>query len=183
MLIYGHLPTPKELVQYKAKLARFRQLPPAIKATLELIPANANPMDVLRTAVSMLGTYEQEDEDAITSKKVATNCDQPQGYNHYNIGDRLLALLGPIFLYWHHFHKTGVRIETRTDANDSIAANFVRLLHYNEKKEKQDDPDPVLVRAVDITLILYAGHEFAASTFAARTTVSTLSDLVCCIVL
>jgi 2-methylcitrate synthase len=180
LLIYGHLPNEKELAQYQAKLARYRQLPPVLKAVLELIPANAHPMDVLRTAVSYLGTVEQEDEKEM--KKLYTNANEPQGFGQYNIGDRLIALMGPIFMYWTHFHKSGVRIETRTDPKDTVAANFVRLLRYDTSKLEQPQPDPLLVRAIDASLILYAEHEFAASTFACRTTVSTLSDLYSAVV-
>ena len=177
LLIYSCLPTQKELVGYRAKLARYRHLPPVLKAHLELIPSSTHPMDVLRTAVSLLGCYECEDEKQMGDKTLYASPAEPHGHNAYNIGDRLLALLGPIFLYWHHFHATGVRIETRTDPGDSIAANFLKLLHYDASKLTQSEPDPLLVKVVDVSLVLYAEHEFAASTFACRSTISTLADI------
>jgi 2-methylcitrate synthase len=130
---------------------------------LELIPANTHPMDMMRTACSMLGTLEPESE---------TPKDIYERYNQYDVADRLIALFGPIMLYWKHYHESGIRIETVTKPTDTIAENFVKLL-YNDGK----DPDPVIVRAVDVTLILYAEHEFAASTFACRITISTMADL------
>eukprot|EP01027_Heterolobosea_sp_BB2_P005162 GEZU01007924.1.p1 GENE.GEZU01007924.1~~GEZU01007924.1.p1 ORF type:complete len:357 (-),score=72.69 GEZU01007924.1:55-1026(-) len=164
LLIYGRLPTTQELSAYIEKLSRYRNLPEAVKRVLELIPANAHPMDVHRTACSLLGNLEPES---------ATPTDPKDPYSQYNIADRLIALFGPIILYWYHFHNSGgIRIETYTKPCDTIAKNFVKLLR-NDPAE----PDELVVRAIDVSLILYAEHEFAASTFAARITASTLSDI------
>lgn len=152
LLIYGELPTATEFAQYRAKLQKLRSLPPALKEILERIPANAHPMDVMRTGCSALG------------------CLEPENNNHSanDIADRLLAAFGPMLLYWHHFHKSGRRIDTTSD-EDSIAGHFLHLLHNAPVDELQR-------HAVDVSLILYAEHEFNASTFAARVTASTLSD-------
>ncbi|MEE9452026.1 MAG: 2-methylcitrate synthase [Gammaproteobacteria bacterium] len=152
LLLYGKLPTQQELLHYQQQLVELRELPEALKSMLELIPADALPMDVLRTGCSALGTLEPE------------KCfdDQQQ------IADRLLALFPGMLLYWYHFHTSNKRIETRTD-DLSIAAQFLHLLHGKV-------PDEMTQRAVDASLILYAEHEFNASTFAARVTAATLSD-------
>lgn len=152
LLVYGHLPTKDELAAYKKRLMSLRGLPQSLCTVLELIPANAHPMDVLRTGCSMLGTIEQE----------GPNNDQ------YAIADRLLACFPSMLTYWYHFHQ-GKRIDTETD-EDSIAGHFLRCLHGTE-------PDPLIKRAIDVSLILYAEHEFNASTFASRVTVATRSDI------
>ncbi|MDF1655792.1 MAG: 2-methylcitrate synthase [Coxiellaceae bacterium] len=152
LLIYGHLPTHEELDSYKDKLKSLRGLPDTIKKVLELIPADAHPMDVMRTGCSMLGVIEQENEK----------------HDQNMIADRLIASFPSMLTYWYQFHK-GNKIDTETD-DDSIAGHFLHLLH-GEK------PDELIRRAVDVSLILYAEHEFNASTFAARVTVATRSDL------
>jgi 2-methylcitrate synthase len=125
---------------------------------LENIPSNADPMDVLRTTASALGTIEPE-----TSSN-----------NHYEISLRMIALFGPALLYWYHFHRSHrlLRINTNTGPFDTIASNLVKLLHYDDLAK----PDPLVVKAIDVSLILYAEHDFNASTFSARVTISTNSD-------
>jgi 2-methylcitrate synthase len=152
LLIYGHLPDPAELQQYRARLQRFRALPQPLVALLEQIPSSAHPMDVLRTVCSYLGTLEPETPE----------------YTVLDVADRLMAVYSSALLYWYHFGQSGRRIDVRVEA-DSIADHFLRLLHGKI-------PDPLKVRALDVSLILYAEHEFNASTFAARVCASTLSD-------
>jgi 2-methylcitrate synthase len=152
LLIYGRLPTQAELNHYQKSLSGLRGLPAPLKTVLEQIPGGAHPMDVMRTGCSMLGTLE------------------PEGAAHDQIAvaNRLTACFGSMLLYWHHFQKGGKRIETATD-DDSTAGHFLRLLHGNK-------PDELHRRAIDASLILYAEHEFNASTFTARTITSTLPD-------
>jgi len=152
LLIYGRLPKPAELDEYKSKLRAMRGLPAALKTVLELIPRSTHPMDVMRTGCSMLGTLE------------------PEGPGHDQIAaaNRLTACFTAMLLYWHHFHERGHRIDTETD-DDSTAGHFLHLLHGKK-------PDELHRRALDVSLILYAEHEFNASTFTARTIVSTLPD-------
>lgn len=152
LLVYGKLPNKKELIAYQQKLRSLRDLPPAMKLMLEQIPANAHPMDVLRTGCSLLGTLEQE-----TSQ-----------HNAHEIADRLIATFPSMLAYWYHFSKDHKRIDTVTD-DESTAGHFLHLLHG----EKQDE---LHRRALDVSLILYAEHEFNASTFAARVTTATLAD-------
>ncbi|MCP3775759.1 2-methylcitrate synthase [Paenibacillus sp. MZ04-78.2] len=152
LLLYGKLPNRDELSGYKRKLAGLRGLPPALRNALELLPANANMMDVLRSGCSMLGALEPES----------------QQHAQYDIADRLIASFGSMLLYWHHYHSSGRRIETETD-DDSVAGHFLHLLHGAKPSELHE-------RCMDVSLILYAEHEFNASTFAARITASTLSD-------
>ena len=152
LLIYGELPDAAQLNHYQEKLQSLRTLPDELKMILEQLPANANPMDVLRTACSALGCIEAEQ----TTQQQT------------DIADRLMASLSSMLLYWHHFHVNGRRIDTQTD-DISIAAHFLHLLHSKA-------PDPLHCHAVDASLILYAEHEFNASTFAARVTTATLSD-------
>ncbi len=153
LLIHGALPTQAEFDDYKARLAGMRSLPAGIKTVLEQLPEDAHPMDVMRTGCSALGTIEPENE---------TN-------NQLNIVDRLTASFGSMLLYWYHFQKNGERINTETD-DDTIAGHFLHLLHG-------EPPDEVSRKAVDVSLILYAEHEFNASTFATRVATSTLSDI------
>jgi len=162
LLLYGHLPNKQELDQYIEKLASYRRLSMPMKAILEQLPETSHPMDIMRTAASAMGSFEPEDEVPTDSKK---------NNNQWQCGDRLIAIFGPALLYWYQYHKTGIRIETRTGPKDTIAQNFVKLLLGTDK------PDPNMVRAVDVSLILYAEHDFAASTFAAIVTTSTLSDV------
>jgi len=158
LLLYGKLPTVVELRAYQEKLFKKRALPQALKTVLELIPANAHPMDVLRTGISMLGTLEPETSPTFTRDLV----------------DRLLACIPSMLLYWYHFHQNGSRIETDS-LEKSIAGYFLNLLC--QKKPAED-----FRRALDVSLILYAEHEFNASTFAARVTTSTESDFYSAIV-
>jgi len=158
LLIYGDLPNQRELQAYREKLMMLRELPDSLKLVLETIPAKTHPMDVLRTACSMLGTLEPE------SKQ----------YGPHDIADRLIASTPGVLLYWYQFHRTGKRIKTTSDEN-SIAAHFLHLL-------KDTKPNEIHVRAMDVSLMLYAEHEFNASTFAARVTTSTESDFYSAIV-
>ncbi len=153
LLIYGELPNNKELDDYKTKLQSLRALPNALKIVMEQLPATTNPMDVLRTGCSVLGTLEPETDRGLTEE----------------IANRLIAALPSMLLYWFHFHQNGTRIETQTD-DDSIAGHFLHLLHGQV-------PHGLQQRAIDVSLILYAEHEFNASTFAARISTSTLSDI------
>jgi 2-methylcitrate synthase len=160
LLVHGKLPNAAELAAYKARLKPLRSLPAALKQALELLPPSTHPMDVLRTGVSVLG------------------CLQPEGAAHDDqgaraIADTLLASLSSMLLYWHHYARNGKRIEMETD-DDSIAAHFLHLLH-GEK------PSPEWTRAMQVSLILYAEHEFNASTFTARVIAGTGSDLYSCI--
>ncbi len=152
LLIYGRLPTRAELKSYNETLRGLRGLPAPLQTVLEKIPAKTHPMDVMRTGCSMLGTLEPE-EDARDQIAVA---------------NRLTGCFGSMLLYWYHFQKNGKRIETATD-DDSTAGHFLRLLHGSQ-------PDELHRRAIDVSLILYAEHEFNASTFTARTITSTLPD-------
>ena len=156
LLIHERLPTRAELNGYKRKLRALRGLPAALKTALEQLPPSAHPMDVLRTGASILGTLEPEKEAMPVAGARA-------------IGDRLLACLGSMLLYWHHFAHSGRRIEVETD-DDSIGGHFLHLLHGKA-------PSAEWVRAMHTSLILYAEHEFNASTFTARVVAGTDSDL------
>jgi 2-methylcitrate synthase len=161
LLIHGALPTEAELRGYKAKLRSLRGIPAAVRTVLEAIPAAAHPMDVMRTAVSMLG------------------CALPESAGHdadaaRDIADRLIASLGSMLLYWHHFALHGRRIDVETD-DESIGGHFLHLLHGAPPRESW-------VRAMDTSLNLYAEHEFNASTFTARMVAGTGSDLYSAIV-
>lgn len=152
LLLYGSLPTAGELNAFQDRLRSQRGLPPELKETLEQIPAAAHPMDVLRTGCSLLGCLEPEQSFA----------------DQHQIAERLLAAFPSMLLYWRVFHVSGERIETRTD-DATLAGQFLRLLHGRP-------PEELHRRALDVSLVLYAEHEFNASTFAARVTASTLSD-------
>ena len=154
LLLYGKLPTQAELDGYKTRLKGMRQLPDALKVVLEQIPADAHPMDVMRTGCSMLGNLETEATDF---------SDQ---LDHI---DRMLATFPGIVNYWYNFSHNGIRVETETDA-DSIAEQFLWTLH-NKK------PEPLHVDVMHASLVLYAEHEFNASTFTGRVCASTLSDI------
>ena len=156
LLVHEKLPTRDDLRKYKSSLRRMRGLPKALKGALERVPKRAHPMDVLRTGVSVLGTIEPEKDDH--GKAGAQR-----------IADRLMASMGSILLYWYHYSHRGKRIETETD-DDSIGGHFLRLLH-NKK------PSEAAVRAMHTSLILYAEHEFNASTFACRVVAGTGSDI------
>lgn len=152
LLHYGKLPTSAELKAYIKRIKGFRGLPDGLKKVLEAIPANAHPMDVMRTGCSFLGNLEPEG-----------------GFeNQLDVADRLLAVFPSIIIYWHRFHTDGVRINTETD-DDSVAGHFLHLLHDKAPSEAHR-------RNLDISLILYAEHEFNASTFTARVITGTLSD-------
>ena len=156
LLVHEKLPTRAELAAYKKKLAGLRDLPPQVKAALENVPKTAHPMDVMRTGVSMLGTVLPEKED----------------HNHAgarDIADRLMASLGSMLLYWYHFRHHGARIELKTD-DDSIGGQFLHLLHGKK-------PSASWVRAMHTSLVLYAEHEFNASTFTCRVIAGTGSDI------
>lgn len=157
LILKGHLPTQSELEQYKAKLKTMRGLPAALKEVLERIPADAHPMDVLRTGTSMLGNLEMEND-----------FDQQQ-----EVTDRMLACFPSIICYWYRYSHDGVRIDVETD-NDSIGAHFLQMLHDKTPSELHE-------RVMHVSLILYAEHEFNASTFTARVCASTLSDMHSCI--
>ena len=152
LLIYGQLPSASQLSEYKNTLRRLRGLPGPLKTVLEQIPRDIHPMDVMRTGCSMLGTLEPEGK----------------GRDQIAVANRLTGCFSAMLLYWHHFANSGKRIETETD-DDSTAGHFLHLLHGKK-------PDDLYRRAIDVSLILYAEHEFNASTFTARTIVSTLPD-------
>jgi 2-methylcitrate synthase len=161
LLIHERLPTRSELDGYRQRLHRLRGLPAALRAVLEQLPRTANPMDVLRTGCSALGTLEQENLPA--AGPGPANVPGARA-----IADRLLAAFPSMLLYWHHFALSGRRIEVETD-DPSIAAHFLRLLHQRAPRANH-------VRALDQSLILYAEHEFNASTFAARVIAGTGAD-------
>ena len=156
LLVHEKLPNRAELDKYKARLKGLRGLPKALKTVLESMPKTAHPMDVMRTGVSALGALEPEKEDH-------------NPYGAKAIADRLMASLGSMLLYWHHFSRHGKRIETETD-DDSIGGHFLHLLHGMK-------PSPDWVRAMHTSLILYAEHEYNASTFACRVIAGTGSDM------
>jgi 2-methylcitrate synthase len=157
LLLRGHLPTADELAAYKAKLQSMRALPEALKSALELIPAEAHPMDVMRTGCSVLGNLEEEKDFSEQDDKI----------------DRMLALFPSIICYWYRFSHDGVRIETDLD-DDSIGAHFLHMLHGKKPSELHE-------KVMHVSLILYAEHEFNASTFTARVCASTLSDIHSCV--
>lgn len=152
LLTYGKLPNETELQQYRHRLKQQRDIPQALKEVLERIPKDAHPMDVMRTATSFLGNIEPEEE----------------RHNQYAITDRLIAAYPAILIYWWHFANSGKRIECMSDAQYT-AEHFLTLLHGKT-------PDELHIKAMNVSLILYAEHEFNASTFTARTIASTLSD-------
>ncbi len=156
LLVHGWLPNRAELRAYKAKLHALRGIPGAVRTVLEALPANTHPMDVMRTAVSALGCALPEKDDH----------NQPGARG---IADRLMASLGSMLLYWHHWTQNGRRIEVETD-DGSIGAHFLHLLHGKPCS-------PEWERAMHTSLILYAEHEFNASTFAARVVAGTGSDM------
>jgi 2-methylcitrate synthase len=156
LLVYGRLPTAAELTAYKQKLQALRGLPAAVQDILECIPASTHPMDVLRTGCSALGAVLPEPPD----HKIA---------EARNVADRLMASFASMLLYWYHFSHSGRRIDVETD-DDSIGGHFLHLLHGKQ-------PSELWVRAMHTSLILYAEHEFNASTFTARVIAGTGSDL------
>ena len=151
LLLRGELPNADQLAAFNAELASKRELPETLRSVLEQLPADSNPMDVMRTGCSVLGCLEPETDTSQQSE----------------ISTRLLAAFPSILLYWYRFHKDGVKLDTSGD--ESIAGHFLRLLHDKEPSED-------CLRAMDVSLILYAEHEFNASTFASRVTTATRSD-------
>ncbi|MEQ9546551.1 MAG: 2-methylcitrate synthase [Marinobacter sp.] len=157
LLLRGKLPTQQELDAYKQKLQSLRGLPAALKTVLEQIPKDAHPMDVMRTGCSMLGNLETEQDFSEQDDKI----------------DRMLAVFPSIITYWYRFAHEGVRIETDSDV-DSIGGHFLELLHGKKPSELHE-------KVMNVSLILYAEHEFNASTFTARVCASTLSDIHSCV--
>lgn len=160
LLIHGELPNQAELVAYHVRLKRLRYIPQALKEVLERIPKTAHPMDVMRTGCSALGTLEPETADRNT-------------HDAKKLGDRLIACFGSILLYWYHFSHNNKRIDVESE-EDSIAAHFLYLLHGKK-------PSDLHIAAMNTSLVLYAEHEFNASTFTARVIAGTLSDMYSCI--
>ncbi|MBU6270825.1 MAG: 2-methylcitrate synthase [Betaproteobacteria bacterium] len=156
LLVHGKLPNRAELAAYKARLRAMRGIPAAVKTVLECLPAGTHPMDVMRTAVSALGCQLPEKDDHNTP-------------GARDIADRLMASLGSMLLYWYHFSTNGKRIEVETD-DDTIGGHFLHLLHGRPAPE-------IWVKAMHTSLILYAEHEFNASTFACRVVAGTGSDM------
>jgi len=156
LLVHGKLPTLAELTAYKQKLKSLRGLPAYVKVVLEALPASSHPMDVMRTGASALGCIlpEKDDHNMPGARDIA---------------DRMMASFGSILLYWYHFSHNGKRIEVETD-DDSIGGHFLHLLHG-------EAPPELWVKAMHISLILYAEHEFNASTFAGRVIAGTGSDI------
>ncbi len=160
LLIHEKLPNRAQLEAYKMKLRALRGLPATVRSALEVLPASSHPMDVLRTGVSVLGCTlpEKDDHDAAGARDIA---------------DRLIACLGSMLVYWYHFSHSGQKIAVETN-DDSVGGHFLHLLHRRA-------PSASWVRAMHTSLILYAEHEFNASTFAARVIAGTGSDLYSCI--
>jgi 2-methylcitrate synthase len=159
LLVHERLPTAAELDAYRAKLSSLRSLPEALRDVLEAIPKAAHPMDVLRTGVSMLGCLEPERDQSPAHAR--------------DLADRLIATLPGMLLYWHHFAHNGVRIKVESEAA-SVAEHFLTLLHRRTAPASW-------VRAMHTSLVLYAEHEFNASTFTTRVIAGTGSDLYSCI--
>jgi len=157
LLFYGELPNIQQLADYKNRLKTMRDLPQALKEVLERIPASAHPMDVMRTGSSVLGTLESE-----------LSFDQQR-----DVAERLMAAFPAIMCYWYRFTHDGVRINCTSD-EETLGGHFLALLH--DKK-----PSDLHVKVMNVSLILYAEHEFNASTFTARVCASTLSDLYSCV--
>ena len=160
LLVHGKLPNRAELTGYKTKLQSLRGLPQTVRGALELLPASSHPMDVLRTGVSVLGcTLPEKDGHDVGGAR--------------DIADRLIAALGSMLVYWYHFSQAGERIQVETD-DDSVGGHFLHLLHRRP-------PPASRVRAMHTSLILYAEHEFNASTFTARVIAGTGADMYSCI--
>ena len=159
LMLHDDLPNPSQLNELHQQLVKARKIPDDLKKILEVIRKDAHPMDITATIVCTMGMLEPEKSDFSNQKECAV---------------RLVGVLGPAMLYWYHFAVSGIRINEDT-GNDSVASNYMKLLTLR----KSVDAD--VVRAFDVSLILYAEHEFAASTFAARTTASTMSTIHSCI--
>lgn len=158
LLIYGNLPNQKQFSQYLEKQQSLKGLPPEVMQSLEKIPASANPMDVLRTTCSLLGTLEPESE----------------VHQAQDIADRLLVVFPAALLYWYHFHLSGQKIDVSITSS-STAEYFLKLLH-GKNFDVHSQLSKEIIRTVDISFMLYAEHEFNASTFAARVCTGTRSD-------
>jgi len=156
LLAHGELPTSAQLKTYQAELAKGRNLTESLKSVLEQIPADADPVDVLRTGCSVLGSLDPE-----------TDIN-----DQFTIGPKLSNYFCSMLFYWYHFHQSGKRIEIDTD-EDSVAGHFLHLLNGKA-------PSETFRRAIDVSLIIYAEHDFNASTYAARIAASTLSDVYSC---
>jgi len=152
LLIHGQLPSQAELATYQEKLMQLRVLPEELKSCLKLIPKHAHPMDVLRTACSLLGTIEQEESFE----------------QQWDIADRLLAVFPSVICYWHQYHTCGLEIDCKSDET-TVGGYFLHMLHQRKPNQLERD-------MMNVSLILYAEHEFNASTFAARVTAATLAD-------
>jgi len=160
LLIYGHLPNEAQLRNYKAKLKSLRGLPKSVRSILKNIPAAAHPMDVMRSMVSAIGTIQPEKDDHNTA-------------GARDIADKLLASFSSGLLYWYHYTHNGKEIEVETD-DDTIGGHFLHLLHGEKPSESW-------VKAMQVSLILYAEHEFNASTFTSRVIAGTNSDFYSCV--
>lgn len=160
LLIYGHLPNEAQLKNYKAKLKSLRGLPKSVRSILKNIPAAAHPMDVMRSMVSAIGTIQPEKDDHNTA-------------GARDIADKLLASFSSGLLYWYHYTHNGKEIEVETD-DDTIGGHFLHLLHGKKPSESW-------VKAMQVSLILYAEHEFNASTFTSRVIAGTNSDFYSCV--
>lgn len=167
LLLVGRLPNWKELNEFTHCIATSRRLPNALKLVLEQIPSTAHPMDVLRTGCSALGAMEPE-----LLPPGSTNYDEKL---QLEVSIRLLGTLTSILLYWHHFHQSGIRIETATEAS-SMAEHFFQLLFAN-RPGLFESVCPDVIKALNVSLILYADHDLNASTFAGRVTAATLADM------
>lgn len=156
LLSYGELPNANQLESYKFQMANGRPLSGTLKKALELVPKSADPMDVMRTACSLLGSLQPETKEN----------------NQFEIGARLANFFSSALIYWLRYHRSGKRIDTET-GEDSVAGHFLHLLHGKS-------PDPLQRKALDVSLIIYAEHDFNASTYAGRIAASTLSDVYSC---
>lgn len=158
LLLYRDLPDREQLADFQRKVAGFRDLSPALKQVLERLPRDSNPVDVMRTGCSALGTLEPE-----------------PGHKPEDMAIRLLGSFASILLYWHHFVTSSKRISCVTAPEDSVVLHFLKLL------TQSPNHDPLVVKALDVSLILYAEHEFSTSTYVARMAASTLSDYYSCV--
>eukprot|EP00922_Rhytidocystis_sp_ex-Travisia-forbesii_P012400 GHVS01018704.1.p1 GENE.GHVS01018704.1~~GHVS01018704.1.p1 ORF type:complete len:448 (+),score=53.23 GHVS01018704.1:98-1441(+) len=158
LLIYGQLPTRTELMTYIQTLNTNRSLPSALRTVLENIPQTAHPMDVLRTGCSVMGSLEPETEPRTQQQQIAT---------------RLIGCYGSMLFYWYHFANSGVRVSVEAPEQPSVAGHFMSLLNSVDNKKVDD----LAVQAVNASLVLYAEHDFNASTFAGRVTAGTMSDV------
>ena len=160
LIVHEKLPTKAELAAYKTKLQGLRDIPAGVKIALEQLPKTAHPMDVMRTGCSVLGALNQEDESHPKAEA-------------QDIINKLMASFGSMLLYWYHFAYNGKRINVVTD-DDTIGGHFLHLLHGEKPRESW-------VKAMHVSLILYAEHEFNASTFTSRVIAGTNSDMYSCI--